>query len=108
MQAGGERPGLAREVTERDHPDAPGLAPRAGLEGDRPRGGDRLAERGHDRGQLGARAVTEEGERDVEHLARKQPAALEVLVPPPLEDVERRIGELEATREARAGEAAAG
>lgn len=74
----GEPTGFPSCVVENEHPDAPRLAiaPRRKRDLTRFTGG--ASEGGSDRGQLGRRAPSEEGERDVEMLARNDPAVAKI------------------------------
>lgn len=94
LEVGSERTCPARLVVEDEHPDAPRLAVAHRREA-RPllHPGGSLTERRDDRGQLAGRPVAEEGERDVQVLARDDSElAGQVRVLPRLERVERGLG----------------
>src|SRR6266508_5818797 len=98
-QVPGQVRGAPREVAQLEHAHAPGLAVALRQEPDRlcVRGG--AAHRLEDRPELLHRAVTEEGQRDVQVLARDRPAAADVLGLPVAQAVEGGLGEAEGAEQ---------
>src|SRR6266851_4591042 len=102
LQILGETRGPAAEIAQHQHPDAPGLAVALRHQPDRARGSGGLAQRAEDRLELRHRAVSEEGQRDVQVCPRDGTAGPDVRGLPLLQRVERLIGEAEAAEQARA------
>src|SRR5262249_50280815 len=89
-------------VAQGEHADAPGLAIALRHEPDWPRTCGGIPQRLEDGLQLGHRTVTEEGEREVQVVARNDSAVAEVLLLPAGQRLEHRLGETEGTEQARA------
>jgi hypothetical protein len=98
----GEVPALACRVVEHEHRDATGLAITAWREDDLAGVPGGCPECGRDRGELGSGSVPEEGERDVEMLARHDPAVAELPGLPGLDPVEDVVGQTKTAEEAKA------
>src|SRR2546421_251683 len=102
LQILGETGGLAAEILQHQHPDAPGLAVALRHQPDRASGSGGLAQCDEDRLELLHRAVSEKGQRDVQVVPSDRPALRDVRGLPLLQRVECPIREAEAAEQARA------
>src|SRR5512133_1269339 len=102
LQVLGETGRVAAEIVQHQHPDAAGLPVALRHEADGASGSGGLAQRDENRLELLHRAVTEEGQRDVQVGPRNRPALLDVVGLPCRQRVERPVGKTEAAEQARA------
>ena len=101
-EAAGEVTTLACRVVEDEHRDAPGFAIAARREHDLARVPCGCPECGRNCGKLDGGSMAEEGERDVEMLARDDPAVAELLSLPGFDPVEDVVGKTKAAEETKA------
>lgn len=94
--------GFARLVLQDDHADAPSLPVALGGEDDLTGSSSRIPESAGDRPELLGRPGAEEGERDVEMLARDDPAVAKEFGLPAPEGVEDVVREPKRTEETQA------
>jgi hypothetical protein len=99
-EASSEAPGFLRGVVEHEHPDASRLAVPARGEHDLGGLARRFPQGSRDRRQLAGRTPAKEREREMEMLARDDPAVAEVLVLPRLDRIEDLVREPEGAEEA--------
>ena len=101
-QALRELPAFPRPVLEDDHADAPRLAVAQGGEDNLTGRSSRLSKSSGDGIELRGRPGAEEGERDVEMLARDFAPTAELLGLPPLEAIDNGVREPEGAEETQA------
>jgi hypothetical protein len=95
----GEPSAFLCAIVEHEHPHAAGLAVAARREHDVGGFSRSVGQRHRDRRQLAGRPSAEEREREVEMLARDDPALAEMLVLPGLEVVQDAVGKPERAEE---------
>ena len=99
VQVAGQSGGLPALVVQGEHPDAAGLAVARHLEDDGPRGCGGRAEHAEDVGNAVGRCGAEDGEREMEVLARHDAPGGDVLVLPAHDVVHDVVGKAQRAEE---------